>query len=51
MYVTQYKIHDIDTAVSPDGTYELILQQVGDQDWPFGSTHARVVLKEGILPD
>lgn len=46
-YVVNYKIHEIDTAVSPDGKYELILQQVGDPDWPFGSTHARVVLKEG----
>lgn len=46
-YVVNYKIHEIDTAVSPDKKYELILQQVGDPDWPFGSTHARVVLKEG----
>ena len=46
-YVVNYKIHEIDTDVSPDGKYELILQQVGDPDWPFGSTHARVVLKEG----
>lgn len=44
-YVVNYKIHEIDTDVSPDGKYELILQQVGDPDWPFGSTHARVVLK------
>lgn len=46
-YVTKYKIHEIDTDMSPDGKYELILQQVGDPDWPFGSTHARVILKEG----
>ena len=46
-YIIHYKIHEIDTSVSPDGKYELILQQVGDPDWPFGSTHARVVLKEG----
>lgn len=46
-YVVNYKIHEIDTDVSPDGKYELILQQVGDPEWPFGSTHARVVLKDG----
>lgn len=46
-YVVNYKIHEIDTDVSPNEKYELILQQVGDPDWPFGSTHARVVLKEG----
>ena len=47
IYTVKYKIHDIDSKLSPDGTYELILQQVGDPDWPFGSTHARVILKNG----
>ena len=45
IYTVKYKIHDIDSKLSPDGTYELTLQQVGDPDWPFGSTHARVILK------
>ena len=47
IYTVKYKIHDIDSKLSPDGTSELILQQVGDPDWPFGSTHARVILKNG----
>lgn len=47
MYVTRYKIHDIDSSLSQDGTHELLFQQVGDPDWPFGSTHARVILKDG----
>ena len=46
-YTIKYKIHEIDSKLSPDGNYEIILQQVGDPDWPFGSTHARVVLKNG----
>ena len=37
----------IRTGLSPDGTYELSFQQVGDPDWPFGYTHARLVLKNG----
>ena len=47
-YTIKYKIHDIDSKISPDNTHELILQQVGDPDWPFGSTHARVILKNSI---
>ena len=33
------------------GKYELLLQQIGDPEWPFGSTHARLVLKDesGII--
>ena len=37
----------VDKSTSPDGTYELSFQQVGDPDWPFGYTHARLVLKNG----
>ncbi len=28
-----------------DGAYELHFQQIGEPDWPFGSTHARLVLE------
>ena len=31
---------------SPDGKYVLIYQQVGDPEWPFGSTDVRLVLKD-----
>lgn len=47
VYVTRYKINPVDTSTSPDGTYELSFQQVGDPDFPFGYTHARLVLKNG----
>ncbi len=46
-YTTKYKIHDVASYTSPDGKYELLFQQVGDADWPFGHTHARLVLKDG----
>lgn len=46
-YVSNYKITKADTSVSPDGTYELVLQSVGEADFPFGSASGRLVLYEG----
>ena len=50
-YTTKYKIHEIADSTSKDGKYVLLFQQVGDPDWPFGHTHARLVLKNesGII--
>ena len=47
IYATRFNINPVDKSTSPDGTYELSFQQVGDPDWPFGYTHARLVLKNG----
>ena len=47
VYVSNYKITKADTSVSPDGTYELVLQAVGEADFPFGSASGRLVLYEG----
>ena len=47
VYVSNYKITEADTSVSPDGTYELVLQAVGEAEWPFGSASGRLVLYEG----
>ena len=47
IYATRFKINPVDKSIAPDGTYELSFQQVGDPDWPFGYTHARLVLKNG----
>ena len=46
-YVSDYKITNVDTSVSPDETYELVLQDVGEADFPFGSASGRLVLYEG----
>ena len=46
-YITNYKKVTIDTFNSPDGKYELILQAVGEPDWPFGSASGQLVLKDG----
>ena len=43
-YTTKYKIHEVADSTSQDGKYVLLFQQVGDPDWPFGHTHARIVL-------
>lgn len=45
-YVTRLKIHEVASYTSPDGKHELLFQQEGDPDWPFGYTHARLVLKD-----
>ena len=47
VYVSDYKITKADTSVSADGTYELVLQAVGEADFPFGSASGRLVLYEG----
>lgn len=47
VYVSDYKITKVDTVASPDGTYELVLQAVGEADFPFGSASGRLVLYKG----
>ena len=50
-YATKYRKNPVDSSVSPDGKYELLFQQIGDPEWPFGATHARLVLRDesGII--
>lgn len=45
IYAARYRISEIDAATSPDGRYEIVFQAVGAPDWPFGYSHARIVLK------
>ena len=46
-YTVNYKKITCDTSVSPDKKNEVILQAVGEPEWPFGSASGRLVLKEG----
>lgn len=46
-YTVNYKKITCDTSVSPDKKYEVVLQAVGEPEWPFGSASGRLVLKEG----
>ena len=45
LYNINYKVTDIDVSESPDGAHKLHFQQIGEPDWPFGSTHACLVLE------
>lgn len=47
VYVSDYKITEADTSVSPNGTHNLVLQAVGEADFPFGSASGRLILYEG----
>ena len=47
IYKVKYKISDIDSDISVDGSYEIVFQAIGEPDWPFGYSHARLVLKDG----
>lgn len=47
VYVTKYKVTTVANSVAPEGTYELLLQAIGEADWPFGSASGRLILKEG----
>lgn len=46
-YVTNYKKVTVDISNSSDGQHELVLQAIGEPEWPFGSASGRLVLKEG----
>ena len=45
VYATRYRISDVDAATSPDGKHEIVFQTIGEPEWPFGYSHARIVLK------
>lgn len=47
VYVSNYKITTVNTSVSPNGTHNLVLQAVGEADFPFGSASGRLILYEG----
>lgn len=46
-YITNDKKTTCDTSISKDGKYTLLLQMIGEPDWPFGSISGRLVLKKG----
>jgi len=46
-YKISWKITDIGTEQSPDGRYSVVFQAVGEADWPFGASHAKVTFKDG----
>lgn len=47
VYETRYRVAQVDAQTSPDGAYEVVLQAVGEPEWPFGKTPGRLLLKSG----
>ena len=45
-YNNEYRLTNIDHALSPDGRYSASLQMVGQPDWPFGAATAKVTVEE-----
>lgn len=46
-YEMSWKITDVGLEGSPDGRYNVLFQSVGEADWPFGYSHAKVTLRDG----
>lgn len=45
IYVTKYKITEAGSEQAADGSYEVIFQQVGEPEFPFGATYVQVLVK------
>ena len=45
-YRTSYAKTEIETLISTDGKFKLTIYEIGEPDWPFGSTHCRFTLYE-----
>ena len=46
-YMVSWRITDVGSETSPDGRYRLRFQAVGEADFPFGPSHAKVTLYDG----
>ncbi len=46
VYVMEYKITQVGVETSYDGKYEVVFSQIGEPDWPFGSTSVRIEVWE-----
>lgn len=44
-YQMSWKITNVGMEQSPDGRYSVVFQAVGEADWPFGASHAKVTVK------
>lgn len=45
-YRTSYAKTEIVRSFSEDGQYTLVIDMIGEPDWPFGETHCRFELLE-----
>lgn len=44
LYKTEFERKLIETYISDNGEYQLDVYEIGEPDWPFGSTHCGFVL-------
>lgn len=45
VYAMKYKTTEVGSEKSPDGSYEVIFEQVGEPEFPFGATYVRFLVK------
>ena len=46
-YEMSWKLSYVGEEISPDGQYRLLFQQIGEPDFPFGYSHAKITLYDG----
>jgi len=47
-YRVNYAKTEVITSVSADGEHALTVYMIGEPDWPFGATHCRFDLRDGV---
>lgn len=47
IYKAEYQPHEIAVYVSDDQAHRLVVEQLGDPEFPFGDTKCRVMLTDG----
>ncbi|XME04460.1 hypothetical protein QYZ88_018380 (plasmid) [Lachnospiraceae bacterium C1.1] len=47
IYQIRWRLYDVGTEKSPDGNYSLKFQSIGEADFPFGASHAKVTFYDG----
>ena len=46
-YEMSWKLSYVGEEFSPDGQHRLLFQQIGEPDFPFGYSHAKITLYDG----
>lgn len=46
VYVMEYKVTEVGVETSYDGKYEVVFSQIGEPQFPFGSTSVRIEVRE-----
>lgn len=46
LYTTEYKLYEKGKEYSQDGKYEILFEQVGEPNWPFGATKVKITVTD-----